>query len=142
MPELPEVEIIKRGLKVRLLGERVAVVKVLRNQSVGYPEPKKFIASLRGLKFADATRRGKYLLLHLTDKKGKEKGLLVVHLRMSGRLLLLEKNGYEKNRGGHQRRVRRHLRGTTACGPGGLPGADISDCLGHRGRAVENGNRH
>ncbi|MBC8120326.1 MAG: DNA-formamidopyrimidine glycosylase [Gemmatimonadaceae bacterium] len=84
MPELPEVETLRRDLLTRLPGHRVSDVQVLRAESVGYPLPiELFCARLRGQVFAaEFTRRGKYLLLHLEGG-----GILAVHLRMSGRLL-------------------------------------------------------
>ncbi len=111
MPELPEVEIVRQGLLAKILGETIDEVEVLREQSVGYPAPKRFSQGLYGLSFVDVSRRGKYLFLHLSKKQpaelnkkqsvrerkgsietGNAKLLLVVHLRMSGKLLLVEKD--------------------------------------------------
>lgn len=84
MPELPEVETLRRDLLAYLPGEQVVSAEVLRAASVGYPKPPDvFCEQLIGQEFTDQiTRRGKYLLLHL--KAGARLG---VHLRMSGRLL-------------------------------------------------------
>jgi len=85
MPELPEVETIRRGLLKSLVGEEVAHVKVLRPDSIAHPTPALFTKRLPGHKFVDVQRRGKYLILNLSGDAA-----LIVHLRMSGRLLLVK----------------------------------------------------
>jgi formamidopyrimidine-DNA glycosylase len=97
MPELPEVEIVKRGLKSKLPGETVQKVEILREQSIGYPQTRKFITLLEGRTFSDVSRRGKYLLLHLSNKKKEEQAFLLIHLRMSGRLLFIDELNKKKN---------------------------------------------
>jgi formamidopyrimidine-DNA glycosylase len=84
VPELPEVETLRRDLLLHLPDERVAGVEVLRSDSVGYPaDPAVFSKQMIGQVFSDRMlRRGKYLLLYF--KQGTALG---VHLRMSGRLL-------------------------------------------------------
>lgn len=84
MPELPEVETIRRGLQSSLPGRRIVRVRVHREDSVAEPSARKFAAQLEGKEFVAARRRGKYLLFDLAPS-----GVLVVHLRMSGRLLLM-----------------------------------------------------
>ncbi len=83
MPELPEVETVRRGLITSLVGQKIAGVEVLRPQSIGFPTPADFEQSLLGHSVLDVSRRGKYLLIHLDQ--GAHLG---VHLRMSGRLLV------------------------------------------------------
>ncbi|MCG0239875.1 MAG: bifunctional DNA-formamidopyrimidine glycosylase/DNA-(apurinic or apyrimidinic site) lyase [Firmicutes bacterium] len=83
MPELPEVETVRRTLAPRLLGRAIEEVEVFRPAQVRYPDPETFRRSLRGRRFAEPGRRGKYLLLHLEGG-----GVLICHLRMSGRLYL------------------------------------------------------
>lgn len=85
MPELPEVETVRRGLARALTGDRIELVEVLRDQSVAYPDPEKFSTDLVGHSFQDVRRRGKYLLIDLDRGAG-----LACHLRMSGRLLVRE----------------------------------------------------
>ena len=89
MPELPEVETIRRDLRPSLKGRLIREViispdpkgaRLLRR----YPSPKKFIAALTGWRILDLKRRGKYLLFPL--ETGED---LIVHLGMSGQLLLL-----------------------------------------------------
>jgi formamidopyrimidine-DNA glycosylase len=82
VPELPEVETIRRDLQLLLPGKVLRDVHLLFPGFVKYPSPGDFIRLLRGLKVREAGRRGKYLILYLS------RGFcLVVHLRMTGRLL-------------------------------------------------------
>jgi formamidopyrimidine-DNA glycosylase len=83
MPELPEVETVRQGLILSLLGDAITKVEVLRDDSIGHPSPELFAGLLPGHRFVDVGRRGKYLLIKLSAGAG-----LAVHLRMSGRLLL------------------------------------------------------
>lgn len=87
MPELPEVETLRRDLLRHLPGEKVRQVQVLRPDSVGYPDdPEAFKSGMAGQVFTDRMlRRGKYLVLDLESGAA-----LGVHLRMSGRLLWRE----------------------------------------------------
>ena len=88
MPELPEVETIKRSLNKSLLGKKIVTVKILRSDSIAYPEKKhKFSQLLCGQEFETIERRGKYLIFVF-----RSKACLVVHLRMSGRILIKSKN--------------------------------------------------
>ncbi len=85
MPELPEVETVKRGLQSALAGDAIVAVEVLREASIAFPDVDAFIAALPGYKFGQVLRRGKYLLIELDRGAG-----LACHLRMSGRLLVRE----------------------------------------------------
>jgi formamidopyrimidine-DNA glycosylase len=83
MPELPEVEVIRRGLAPAVVGRRILRLtrgeKPLRRESpVG-----ELRRRLPGRRIADLSRRGKYLIFHLDDGAH-----LLVHLGMTGRLLL------------------------------------------------------
>lgn len=83
MPELPEVETVRRGLERHVVGARVQRVEVGRERSVRRTSPAHLVAGLTGARFDAVRRRGKYLLADL------DTGLQVmVHLRMSGQLLL------------------------------------------------------
>lgn len=82
MPELPEVETIRRDLQKLLPGRVIKDVKLYFQGFVKYPSPGEFIARLRGKKILKTGRRGKYLFLYLSGGFR-----LVVHLRMTGRLL-------------------------------------------------------
>lgn len=91
MPELPEVETVKRGLSPKLKGRRIDRVYVLRPDSIGHPSAKSFATKLKGHRFGEIERRGKYLLFKLD--RGAQLG---AHLRMSGRLLVLKSGQEEK----------------------------------------------
>jgi formamidopyrimidine-DNA glycosylase len=82
VPELPEVETIRRGLEREVVGKRIKSVEVTGTRSVRRHKTKKdFIAKLEGAKVKSAKRRGKYLVLPLDTGD-----VLVAHLRMSGQL--------------------------------------------------------
>jgi formamidopyrimidine-DNA glycosylase len=85
MPELPEVETVRRGLVTRVVGRRVAAVDVRHPRAVRrhLPGPGDFGARLRGRTVVGAYRRGKYLWLPLDSADA-----LIGHLGMSGQLLL------------------------------------------------------
>jgi formamidopyrimidine-DNA glycosylase len=83
MPELPEVETIRRGLEREVVGKRIKSVDVSGARSIRrHKNKKEFAARLEGAKVKTARRKGKYLLLALDSGD-----VLVVHLRMSGQLL-------------------------------------------------------
>jgi formamidopyrimidine-DNA glycosylase len=82
VPELPEVEVTRRGLEPHLAGQVVSGV-VIRNASLRWPIPGNLPKLLRGQTIHTLGRRGKYLLA------GFEHGTLILHLGMSGSLRLL-----------------------------------------------------
>jgi formamidopyrimidine-DNA glycosylase len=82
MPELPEVETVRRGLEARVLGRRIDAVD-LRRRDLRIPFPEGFAARLKGRRIQRIGRRAKYLLAHLDDG-----GVLIIHLGMAGRLML------------------------------------------------------
>lgn len=86
MPELPEVETVRRGLESRVVGRAIEAVELGRERSVRRVGPETVAHLLTGATVIDARRRGKYLLCGL-DNEG-ERLEMMVHLRMSGRLLL------------------------------------------------------
>ena len=83
MPELPEVETVRRGLASTLVGRRITNVEVGRERTVRRTSRAALVDGLTGATVTAANRRGKYLLCPLDT--GDE---LMVHLRMSGRLLM------------------------------------------------------
>lgn len=83
MPELPEVEVTRRGIARQLQGRRLDRA-VLRVPSLRYPIPASMARMLAGRPLVEAKRRGKYLLL---DFDG---GHLLIHLGMSGSLRFVE----------------------------------------------------
>ena len=84
MPELPEVETVRRGLQSLLIDRLIEDVQVLRKESIAYPRPEEFAAKLKGHRFKNFSRRGKYLIIGLDKGAG-----FACHLRMSGRLICL-----------------------------------------------------
>lgn len=85
MPELPEVEAVRRGLARHLTGRRVTGVEVFDARSLRRQEggPEAFVAALTGRTVTAAVRRGKFLWLLLDDGHA-----LTAHLGMSGQLLV------------------------------------------------------
>jgi formamidopyrimidine-DNA glycosylase len=85
MPELPEVEVVRRGLARWVTGAVLGPVHVLHPRPVRRhePGPVDFEARLTGARVTDAVRRGKFLWLSLDDGQA-----LLAHLGMSGQLVL------------------------------------------------------
>src|SRR5580693_2755975 len=86
MPELPEVETVRRGLEHHVVGRTIEVVRVLhpravRRQPAG---PAEFESALAGRSLDTARRRGKYLWMSVGEDA------LLAHLGMSGQLLVVE----------------------------------------------------
>jgi len=82
LPELPEVETVRRSLADRIVHIPISDVQVLFNNVIKFPSAEDFSILLKGNCFVSINRRGKYLLLHLNDGH-----VLAIHLRMTGRLL-------------------------------------------------------
>jgi formamidopyrimidine-DNA glycosylase len=87
MPELPEVETVRRGLEPILLGNAFARVEQ-RRPDLRFPLPKHFAERLSGRKVEALDRRAKYLLARLDDGE-----VLVMHLGMTGRFSIDRANG-------------------------------------------------
>lgn len=83
MPELPEVETVKNELTPHILGRKITGVTLIWEGIVKQPSIADFRSCLIGQKITSLSRHGKYLFFHLTGAD-----LLVLHLRMSGSLLL------------------------------------------------------
>jgi formamidopyrimidine-DNA glycosylase len=113
VPELPEVEVVRRGLEAHVLGRTVESVEVLHTRPVRrhLPGPEDFAARLTGRVFTAARRRGKYLWLPLDSGDA-----MLGHLGMSGQLLVQQPDAA----------VERHLRVRFRLGPaGGEPPLDL-----------------
>ncbi len=83
MPELPEVEVVRRDLEREVVGKKIKSVEVTGMRTIRrYRQRKPFISALEGRKITGVERRGKYLIVKLDDSNA-----LVVHLGMSGQLL-------------------------------------------------------
>ena len=87
MPELPEVEVTRRGIAGPLLGASVRAVCL--GKPLRWPLGRALDA-FAGSRVGDITRRGKYLWLPLTRPAGPDEGGLLLHLGMSGSLALLQ----------------------------------------------------
>lgn len=82
MPELPEVETVRRGLIPRMVGHRI-VRLIQRRKDLRVPLPRQFAPKVEGRTVLSIDRRAKYLLIRLDDGQ-----TLIVHLGMSGRMTL------------------------------------------------------
>jgi len=87
MPELPEVETVRRGLAPLLEGRRLTRV-VQRRPDLRFPLPVDFAARLTGRRIERIDRRAKYLLMRLDGEE-----VLLCHLGMSGRMVLTRDAG-------------------------------------------------
>lgn len=100
MPELPEVETVRAGIADHSLGRPVRAVRVVDARSLRrhLPGPAHFEAALTGRALRGAYRRGKYLWLTLSEADGTlADEALVVHLGMSGQLLVRDEPGGESD---------------------------------------------
>ena len=102
MPELPEVETVRRGLEQKLNNFIIEKVEVCRDSTVAFPSNKEeFIKGLSNSLIYKWDRRGKYLIAELKkfenediqfplEKYSNNNGFLVVHLRMTGYFKFIE----------------------------------------------------
>lgn len=103
MPELPEVEQVRKSLLPHIKGKKIEQADIRLPRMILSPALPDFIRGVEGRSFADVKRRGKYLLLELDDTN-----VILTHLRMTGSLLALPKNAPEPAFG----KVRLRLSGT------------------------------
>ena len=134
MPELPEVETVRAGIADHSLGRPVRAVRVVDARSLRrhLPGPAHFEAALTGRALRGAYRRGKYMWLTLSEADGTlADEALVVHLGMSGQLLVRDEPGSESGSdSGNDAEARaafdeqpRHLRVALELGPVGATSA-------------------
>lgn len=132
MPELPEVETVRAGIADHSLGRPVRAVRVVDARSLRrhLPGPAHFEAALTGRALRGAYRRGKYLWLTLSEADGAlADEALVVHLGMSGQLLVRDEPGEaSESDSASEAEARaafenepRHLRVALELGPSGAP---------------------
>ena len=133
MPELPEVETVRAGIADHSLGRPVRSVRVVDARSLRrhLPGPAQFEAALTGRALRGAYRRGKYLWLTLSEADGAlADEALVVHLGMSGQLLVRDEPGGESDSESEARAAfdeqPRHLRVALELGPAGATGSAAS----------------
>lgn len=96
MPELPEVEVVRRDLEKEIVGKKIKKVEVRNTKNAmrairRHKRRKEFEEALAGLKITKIDRRGKYILTHLNGK------ILVSHLGMSGQLSLTKASAAQEN---------------------------------------------
>lgn len=142
MPELPEVETVRAGLAEHSVGRPVRAVRVVDARSLRrhLPGPAHFEAALTGRALRGAYRRGKYLWLTLSEADGTlADEALVVHLGMSGQLLVRDEPGGDSGNESEARAAfdeqPRHLRVALELGPAGATGGAASTnraCTGQR----------
>ncbi|MCD6472282.1 DNA-formamidopyrimidine glycosylase [Candidatus Aerophobetes bacterium] len=82
MPELPEVETIKKDLKEKVEGKKVEKVVIANDKCIKMPTPREFMLGIEGRFFQQIKRRGKYLIFELDSGDN-----LVIHLKLTGRLI-------------------------------------------------------
>ena len=90
MPELPEVETVRRGLEPAMQGARFRKIE-LRRSDLRWPLPRDFVQRLQGKTITGLGRRAKYLLADLSSGE-----VLVMHLGMSGSFHVFRETGAEK----------------------------------------------
>ncbi len=83
MPELPEIEIVKRSL-VKMINKAKIIDIKINNKNLRYKLPKNFSQDLIGQKIENISRRSKYLVFHLETK------ILLVHFGMTGKILIMK----------------------------------------------------
>ena len=82
MPELPEVEPIKNSLAPQIIGLQIQEVTISLPKLIQIPSAEELMANIKHKTILQISRRGKYLLFHLSQHL-----IMVVHLRMTGRLV-------------------------------------------------------
>lgn len=83
MPEMPEVETIRRIIEPQIAGQTISAVAVNHPQVIGYPDVGNFKSQLTGQTIKRMDRRGKFLTFHFVNGDR-----MVLHLRMTGQLLV------------------------------------------------------
>lgn len=101
MPEMPEIETIRRSLEPHIQGRKITSVEVLLPRQIKWPEPEGFVARILQTTIAGLDRRGKYLLLQLDNQVS-----LIFHLRMTGQLVYVPSMGQDNS---HHNRLIIHL---------------------------------
>ena len=109
MPELPEVETVRRGLEPVMEGARFASVEA-RRRDLRWPLPKDFAARLQGQTVTGLGRRAKYLLADLSSGE-----VLLMHLGMSGSFRVSHDGGERKPGNYHHDAAAACARTTTWC---------------------------
>ena len=91
MPELPEVETVKKGLEKLLNDFYIKKIEVLKERTIAScGGSREFISNIENSYLGNWERRGKYLIGSLNSINKNNKGFLVVHLRMTGQFELID----------------------------------------------------
>ncbi|MFV0431339.1 MAG: bifunctional DNA-formamidopyrimidine glycosylase/DNA-(apurinic or apyrimidinic site) lyase [Alphaproteobacteria bacterium] len=98
MPELPEVETIRRAIEPYLLKNTVEDI-VIRRKDCRYLFDKKGLNSLKGYEVSKVERRGKLLIIHLASTSSE--AALFIHLGMSGQIKLIKASDFHKDYAKH-----------------------------------------
>ncbi len=101
MPELPEVEVVRRGLEPQLLGQTIRGIDI-RQPQLRWPVPAELRHCLPGQRILSLERRSKYLLIEVTA------GWLIVHLGMTGSLIWQQGGGAEQTAFSNTGRMPQH----------------------------------
>ena len=92
MPELPEVETVKKGLEKLVKDFYIQEIDVLKERTIASIGGSKcFIDNVENTYLKNWDRRGKYLIGSLFNKEKSKKGFIVIHLRMTGQFKLINK---------------------------------------------------
>ncbi|MGB0661284.1 MAG: bifunctional DNA-formamidopyrimidine glycosylase/DNA-(apurinic or apyrimidinic site) lyase [Mangrovicoccus sp.] len=91
MPELPEVETVRQGLRPYLEGHRISHADI-RRPDLRWPFPDRMAERLTGARILTLRRRSKYLLADLDSQE-----TLLIHLGMSGRMIIFDPQGQSKS---------------------------------------------
>jgi formamidopyrimidine-DNA glycosylase len=91
MPELPEVEIVVRGLRAPLVGRTIQSVWYDWAKVIQTPSPEQFAARIQGQTVRAINRRAKYILCEL------DHDILAIHLKMTGRLYVVDKSNSQRD---------------------------------------------
>ncbi|MGO4737767.1 bifunctional DNA-formamidopyrimidine glycosylase/DNA-(apurinic or apyrimidinic site) lyase [Bosea sp. 2KB_26] len=103
MPELPEVETVRRGLEPAMLGQVLTRVEQ-RRPDLRFPLPEHFVERLTGRRVEGLSRRAKYLIADLDDGEA-----LIMHLGMSGRFVVEAPGTPPTEPGAYYNEIGRHL---------------------------------
>lgn len=99
MPELPEVETVRRGLEPAMAGRTIVAID-LHREGLRVPFPKDLSKYLKGRPVLKLSRRAKYLLIHIG---GETEDVMIVHLGMSGQMTMV------KTIAGYNRKTHDHM---------------------------------
>ena len=90
MPELPEVETVVRSIASKIIGNKIKSIHVFWDKTLATHSQNSINATLKNNKIKSVSRRGKYIILKL------DSNYLVIHLRMTGKLIFLNPNQNSK----------------------------------------------